>query len=108
MPDVPISQQDIDSLAHKLGRLEPELTESEKALLAFMFSVAADAIRRSESDTVASPLVSLTEQQDAPVVVSVQTSPSSIRDQFASAFTPARPGVKPVPGSIGPGSRPAE
>jgi hypothetical protein len=100
MTEVRITQRDIESLGKKLGRLAPELTEREQALLAFVFSVAADTIRRSK----AGPVLSVTEEQDMPVVVTTETSAASIQEQFTSAFTPANAKTKPVLGRIGPGS----
>jgi len=100
MAEVRITKQDIDSLGKKLGRLAPELSEREQALLAFVFSVAADTIRRSKSG----PVLSVTEEQDMPVVVTTETTPSSIQEQFTSAFTPANAKTRPVLGRLGPGS----
>ncbi|OLF14752.1 hypothetical protein [Actinophytocola xanthii] len=100
MPEVRITQKDIDSLGRKLDQLAPELTEREQALLAFVFSVAADVIQRSRSG----PVLSAAAKQDQPVVVTSETTASSVHEQFASAFTPARSMAKPVLGRIGPGS----
>jgi len=49
MAEMQISRRDIDSLADKLARLEPELTPPERALLLFMLGVAADSINRSDA-----------------------------------------------------------
>jgi hypothetical protein len=104
MAEVQISRRDIDSLAGKLARLEPELSPPERALLLFMLGVAADSIYRSGSDEGASTLVSAAPHQDVPVVVAMTESVPSIAEQFATAFTPrAAGGVKLLPGSVGPG-----
>jgi hypothetical protein len=105
MAEVQITRGDIDSLAEKLARLEPELTAAEHALLLFMLGVAADSINRSETDNNASPLVSAAKHQDVPVVVAMAESTPSIRDQFANAFVPGAAGrVHLLPASVGPGA----
>ena len=104
MAEVPITRGDIDSLAAKLARLEPDLTPAEHALLLFMLGVAADSINRSETDNDASPLVSAAKHQEVPVVVALAESAPSIQDQFANAFVPGAAGqVQIVPASVGPG-----
>ena len=105
MAEVQITRGDIDSLADKLSRLEPELNAAEHALLLFMLGVAADSISRSETDNNASPLVSATKDQDVPVVVALAETTPSIQDQFANAFVPgAASHVQLIPASVGPGS----
>ncbi len=103
MAEMQISRRDIDSLADKLARLEPELTPPERALLLFMLGVAADSINRSDAGEYAGALVSATNDQSVPVVVAMTESVPSIEEQFAKAFTPAAAGeVQLLRGSIGP------
>jgi hypothetical protein len=103
MAEMQISRRDIDSLADKLARLEPELTAPERALLLFMLGVAADSINRSEPGDYAGALVSAASDQSVPVVVAMTASVPSIEEQFAKAFTPAAAGeVQLLRGSIGP------
>ena len=103
MAEVQISRGDIDSLADKLARLEPELTEPERALLLFLLGVAADSINRSDAGEYAGALVSTANAQSVPVVVALTSSVPSIEDQFAKAFTPAAAKeVALLRGSIGP------
>jgi hypothetical protein len=104
MAEMQISRRDIDSLADKLARLEPELTPPERALLLFMLGVAADSISRSDAGEYAGALVSATNDQSVPVVVAMPGSVPSIEEEFAKAFTPAAAeGVQLLRGSIGPG-----
>jgi hypothetical protein len=103
MAEMQISRRDIDSLADKLARLEPELTAPERALLLFMLGVAADYINRSDAGEYADALVSTADDQSVPVVVALTASVPSIEDEFAKAFAPAAAReVALLRGSIGP------
>src|SRR5215212_7475321 len=102
MAEVRISQEDLDGLGRKLGSLQ--LSGSERILLLYMFSLAADAISRSRAES-ATDSPEPTAGPDSPVVVLLgdDKPASSIQDQFSSAFTPGP--VDPVgrePGSFGP------
>ena len=83
MPDVPVSQNDVESLGEKIGSLESQLSEKEKALLLGVFAVASDSISSGTS-----PVVSRESGQDTPMAVEVQGSLPPLRDQFVNAFTP--------------------
>src|SRR5687767_15583962 len=98
MPEVQISRHDIDSLADKLGRLEPDLSPPERALLLFMLSTATEAINHSQFGTV----VYAPKDQNVPVVVAMSGPAPSIKEEFARAFTPRAAGEGlVVRGSIG-------
>jgi hypothetical protein len=104
MAEVQIKRHDIDSLAEKLSRLEPELSPPERALLLFMLGVAADSIQRSGAGERHSTLVSAAQHQPVPVVVEMAPHAPSISQEFATAFTPGAAGrVRLLPGSVGPG-----
>jgi hypothetical protein len=105
MPDVQISQNDIESLAEKLAALASQLSEHERALLSFVLSVAADVISRSSAESPASPLVSRVSRQETPVVVKMEGPPPPIHDQFVNAFAPGAVAdtASPIPGSVGGG-----
>ena len=100
MAQVQIRQDDVAGLSQKLSRLEPELTEPERALLLYMLSLAAEASApEAGADTA-------TGEEDAPVlVVDVdEARAQSFRGQFANAFTPRAVSRvwPPNPPSIGP------
>ena len=98
MPDIPILQSDIDTLAQKLSALESTLSANERALLAGILAIASDAIRRSSSDSSASPHVSPVRNSQVPATtVTVEGPLPSIRDQFARAFTPGAVGENDSP-----------
>jgi hypothetical protein len=83
MPDLHISQSDIDNLGQKLSMLESHLSDNERGLLVAIFAVAADAIARSPRS-----LVVRISSQDTPVAVHVEEGPlPPIGDQFVNAFT---------------------
>jgi hypothetical protein len=103
MAEVQISRRDIDSLADKLARLEPELPAPERALLLFMLGVAADSIGRPDAGENAGALVSRANDQSVPVVVALTASVPSIEEEFTKAFTPAAARkVALLRGSVGP------
>jgi hypothetical protein len=81
MVDIRITQGDVESLAEKLGGLEPNLSESERALLLGIVNVAADAIGLS-------PLASRISRSEPEIVVIVAPPRRSLRDEFVLAFTP--------------------
>lgn len=83
MPDVTVAQSDVESLGEKIGGLESQLSDKEKALLLGVIAVASDTIS-SGSGT----LVSRQSGQDTPIAVDVQGSLPPLRDQFVKAFTP--------------------
>lgn len=99
MPDMQISQSDIESLGQKLGRLEPELSENERALLSFVLSVASAAISHSGAE---GSVVSRESDQETPVVVRIEGHLPSIRDQFTNAFIPGALSDIVAIASIGP------
>jgi hypothetical protein len=106
MANVPVRSSDIDKLVDKLSRLELGLTPPERALLLFMLGVAADTIHHTRSTGHARALVTTSERQDAPVVVSMSERAPSIEDEFATAFVAGGGGrMQPLTGSvsIGPG-----
>jgi len=89
MPEVQISRSDVDSLAEKLARLEPELSPSEQALLLCMLGVVVDVIDRGGIGEHISTLVSAAlRDQSVPVVVTMTDPVPSIEEEFARAFTP--------------------
>jgi len=83
MPDIPVSQSDVESLGEKIAGLEPQLSEKERALLLGVFAVASDSIS-SGSSTV----VSRVSDQETPIAVEVGGALPPLRDQFLQAFTP--------------------
>lgn len=85
MPELQISQSDIESLGRKLGALEPQLSRDERALLLSILWLAAIAMGGAGAEA---PFVSRVPGQQASVTVEVRGSLPSIQDQFANAFTP--------------------
>lgn len=118
---VEITQEDIASLGQKLSSLEPTLTEPERVLLLFMLSLAGEAVNLSRTGSPAgtqappdgdSPAGAQAppdgDGEPAVVVLTVGERPApSIREQFATAFTPGAAGAAgaagPLAPSIGPG-----
>jgi hypothetical protein len=74
-------------LADKLAALEPQLSESERALLTGILGVTADAASGGQS-----PLVRQGSDASTPVEVDVEGPLPSLRDEFVRAFTPGRLG----------------
>ena len=84
MSDVPVSQSDVESLGDKIGGLESQLSDKEKALLLGVIAVASDSITSGSSS-----LVSRREGGgDTSIKVDVEGPLPPLREQFVSVFTP--------------------
>ena len=87
MPDVQVSQNDVQSLGDKIGGLESQLSDKEKALLLGVIAVASDSISSGSSS-----VVSREGGQDSPIADGYEGELPPLRDQFVSAFTPGAAG----------------
>lgn len=84
MPDVPVSNQDVQGLADKLGSLDSELSESQRALLVGLIAVAGDAV---QSET---GLVQRVPGGQTPISIDAPEPLPSPADVFRNAFTPGQ------------------
>jgi hypothetical protein len=85
VPDVPVSDQDVQGLADKLGALDSELSDSQRALLVGLIAVAGDAVQ-SETGLVQR----VPEGQAAPISIDAPEPLPSPADVFRNAFTPGQ------------------
>lgn len=90
MSTMAISQDDIDRLNQRLAGFEQELSEQERALLALVFGLAGDAIRRTAAGDPVTPLLRRVSDQATPIVIEAGAAPSHIRHEFERAFTPGK------------------
>ncbi len=82
MPDIPISQADIDRLAGRLSELEPQLTADERALLAGIFRAAAQVMESAEK-----VLFPPGTEPDPVFAVRDATPRTPLKTQFETAFS---------------------
>ena len=85
MPEILITQQEIETLASKFDQME--LTDKERALLSGIFTLASDLITRAP-DISEKPVVARDSSTEATVTVYVEDPLPSLQDQFREAFSP--------------------
>lgn len=83
MPEYPVTQSDVQTLGDKIGGLEQQLSDQEKALLSGVFALATESISTGSSSVVARG-----GGKDTPIEVGVEGDLPPLRDQFVNAFTP--------------------
>jgi hypothetical protein len=81
--EIEVGQQDIDNLGSRLDRITDP---GERVLMAAILALAAKAIRGGAAED--RPEVSDVPGQDPPVVIELDDSAPSFRDEIAAAFTP--------------------
>lgn len=85
-----ISREEVESLADKLGSIEGELSDGQRALMASILKLADDAI-----NGVGGPNPNVNRDEGsagAPITVEADGAPPSLRTQFADSFTPGKIG----------------
>src|SRR5439155_4562751 len=88
MPNYPISQGELDALGRKLQGLEFFLSDEERAVLAGVFAIVAEAIKRPAGGPSESAHISRVDRLETPAAVDVEGQLPSIREEFARAFAP--------------------
>jgi hypothetical protein len=88
MPEQTFTDAELDALADKLSSLEPGLSTGERALLAGVLHLTADA---TAEETGSSVVRRETESSSStPLAVDVRGELPGLRDQFVTAFAPGR------------------